>query len=138
MLWDDSKNAGFSTANENKLYIAQDSDPKRETVKSQEKEPNSLLNFVKKMIQLRKNYTELQAFSNIEYLYLKENDYPLIYIRKNDAGQILVAINASKSKKEVTFDRLYSGNILLNYNNVKVKGNTLILPSQSVYVLKLN
>ncbi len=138
MLWDDSKNAGFSTADEKKLYIAQDSDPKRETVKSQENEPNSLLNFVKKMIQLRKNYTELHAYSNIEYLYLKENEYPLIYIRKNDAGQILVAINASKSKKEVTFDRLYSGNILLNYNNVKVKGNTLILPSQSVYVLKLN
>ena len=90
------------------------------------------------MIEIRLNNEELWAFSDLEYVYLEEKKYPIIYLRKSQKGQILVAINASPRKKEINLDRLYTGNVLLSYNKATLNGNKLILPARGVYILKLN
>jgi glycosidase len=47
MQWDSNINAGFSTAPADKIYIHLDPDPNRPTVAAEDKDPNSLLNYVR-------------------------------------------------------------------------------------------
>lgn len=140
MQWDNTKYAGFSSMSQEnaKLYISLDSSKDRPNVLQQKNNKDSLLNFVKKMIEIRLNNEELWAFSDLEYVYLEEKKYPIIYLRKSQKGQILVAINASSRKKEINLNRLYTGNILLSYNKATLNGNKLTLPARGVYILKLN
>lgn len=95
MQWDNSPNAGFSTAPADKLYIAQDSAPDRPTVQAQKADENSLYNEIKRLIQIRREHSALHNRSDIEFVYAEKNAYPLAYLRKSDSEQILVIINPS-------------------------------------------
>ncbi len=95
MQWDDSPNAGFSSAPVEKLYIAQDDSPDRPTVKAQLADENSLLNEVKRLINIRQSHAALHNRSEIEFVYAEKNAYPLAYIRKSENEKILVIINPS-------------------------------------------
>lgn len=102
MQWDDSPNAGFSSAPADKLYIAQDGSPDRPTVKSQKADENSLYNEVKRLIKIRRTHTALHNRSEIEFVFAQKNAYPLAYVRSSDDERILVVINPSDSA--VSFD----------------------------------
>ena len=54
MQWDDSPNAGFSTADASRLYLPIDPSPARPTVAAEERDPQSILNYVKGLIALRR------------------------------------------------------------------------------------
>lgn len=95
MQWDDSPNAGFSSAPADKLYITMDSAPDRPTVQSQKADENSLYNEIKRLIKIRREHTALQNRSDIEFVYAEKNAYPLAYIRRSENEQILVIINPS-------------------------------------------
>jgi oligo-1,6-glucosidase len=58
--WDSSKNAGFTTG---KPWIRVHDDYEAVNVAAQQKDPNSVLNFYKKMIKIRKQYVDLMVFS---------------------------------------------------------------------------
>ncbi len=103
MLWDDSKNAGFSTADSDKLYIKQDDSPDRATAESQMKEDGSLLNEIKKLITIRKEHPALLSKGEIEFL--SSGDYPLVYLRKSEDETILVVINPADRKVSIAFDK---------------------------------
>ena len=60
MQWDDSKNAGFSTADADKLYIPIDPDTMRPTAKAQMADMDSLRTEVKKLIAVRQAHKPLQ------------------------------------------------------------------------------
>ncbi len=47
MQWDDSPNAGFSTADASRLYLPIDPSPARPTVAAEERDPQSILNYVR-------------------------------------------------------------------------------------------
>jgi len=57
--WDDSKHAGFTTG---KPWIRVHDDYEAVNVASQQKDPNSVLNFYKKMIKARKEHADLMVF----------------------------------------------------------------------------
>ena len=61
--WDDSPNAGFSTA---KPWMRVHDDYKNVNVKKQQSDPNSPLSFWKKMLKLRKQYSDLCVFGDFE------------------------------------------------------------------------
>jgi maltose alpha-D-glucosyltransferase/alpha-amylase len=110
MQWDDSPNAGFSTASSDKFYLPIDPDPNRPNVKVQEKNSTSLLNHVRQLIALRKNSPGLQANGKLEILYAKPSQYPLVYLRENSNEKYLVAINPA--------DRLVTANFNVDsFNN---------------------
>ena len=102
MQWDDSPNAGFSTASAEKLYIRQDASPDRPTVKAQREDESSLYNEVKRLIKIRQAHTALQSRGGIEFVFAERNAYPLAYVRSSDDEKILVVINPSD--RAVSFD----------------------------------
>ena len=69
MQWDDSTNAGFSSAKPEELYIMTDPDKKRPTVKSQKADENSLYYEVKKLNGIRLAHEALQSNAPVEFLY---------------------------------------------------------------------
>ena len=77
LQWDDSENAGFTTG---KPWFYVNQNYKEINVAQQEADPDSILNFYKKAIALRKslkvvrygNYRELYRYSNKLYVYARE------------------------------------------------------------------
>ncbi|MEG2514239.1 MAG: alpha-amylase family glycosyl hydrolase, partial [Bacteroidaceae bacterium] len=108
MQWDQSANAGFSVAPANKLYIPIDSDKNYPNVASQEKDPNSLLNYVKGLIQLRKSSAALSNNGEWKLVSDPTKPYPLVYIREAAGERYCIALNPSGRKVEAEFTTLGS------------------------------
>ncbi|MER7197625.1 oligo-1,6-glucosidase [Streptomyces sp. CB01635] len=87
MQWNDTPNAGFSTAPADQLYLPVDPDANRPTVAAQQADPDSLLNLVRRLITLRRATPELGPDGSTEVLH---DGYPLSYIR---GGRYLVVVN---------------------------------------------
>ncbi len=109
MQWDDSANAGFSTAPAEKLYISQDASPDRPTVQNQQADENSLYQEVKQLIAIRREHTALHNRSEIEFVYAEKNAYPLVYIRSSESERILVIINPSDKAAEFPCELTFKG-----------------------------
>lgn len=95
MQWDNSTNAGFSTAPSEKLYIPLDNSADRPTVSAQASDETSLYNEIRRLIGIRQSHTALQSKGEIEFLYAEKNSYPFAYIRSTGDEKILVVINPS-------------------------------------------
>lgn len=128
MQWDDTKNAGFSSAEKEKLYIPQDSSPDRPTVSDQMSDENSLYNFIKSMIDFRMKNPALQSCGEIEF---KNIGYPLVFERTTEGQKITVVINPSADAKEievsagkVVFTVCKGGN--LDGNILKINGTSAV------------
>lgn len=101
MQWDDTVNAGFSTAPKEKLYICQDESADRPTAANQMADENSLYHEIKRLIEIRQAHKALRSKGEIEFVYAEKNDYPLAYLRKSGEQKILVVINPAG--REVSF-----------------------------------
>jgi maltose alpha-D-glucosyltransferase/alpha-amylase len=89
MQWTEGRNKGFSTAGAEALYLPVDDAPGAPTVETQEKDPSSLLNTVKRLLALRRREADLQSKPNLEILYAEREALPLIYRR----GSLIIAVN---------------------------------------------
>ncbi len=101
MQWDNSRNAGFSTASKDELYLPIDSKKDRPNVANQESDNDSLLNRVKKIIALRKGHPALCADGDFVPVYAENGKYPFVYRRTKGEEDILIAVNPSASKVEI-------------------------------------
>jgi maltose alpha-D-glucosyltransferase/alpha-amylase len=104
MQWDDNKNAGFSSAPSNRIYLPIDPQKSRPTVKAQDRRPSSLLNHVRRLIDLRKNSPALQANGTMTPLYAKQKRYPFVFLRQRGRERFIVAINPSDQRVTAAFD----------------------------------
>jgi maltose alpha-D-glucosyltransferase/alpha-amylase len=106
MQWSADRNAGFSSANPQKLYLPIIIDPEYHyesiNVEAQQNNPSSLLWWMKRLISLRRNY---QAFGrgSIEFLH-PANSRILAYIRHYQDERILVVGNLSRFVQYVELD----------------------------------
>ena len=106
MQWDPERNAGFSRANPQRLYLPVIIDPEYHyqtvNVEAQQNNPHSLLWWMKRLIALRKRY---QAFGrgSLEFLYPK-NHKVLVYLRRYQDEQIVVVANLSRFVQYVELD----------------------------------
>lgn len=106
MQWSQGKNAGFSQAEKEMLYICQDETADRPLAEAQMQDENSLWHEVKRLIALRREHPALLSFGRFETIYVEKNAYPLIYKREADGESIYVVLNPSGQditleKKEV-------------------------------------
>ena len=138
MQWDSTTNAGFSSASKERLYIKQDSDINRPTVEKQINDENSLLNEVKKLIKIRQSEPSLQSKGKIDFVYAKQNEYPLAYIRSNGDDRILIIINPAAEDKEIEC-KYETAEILYNFGKRPYKkNNQLIISGQSAIFYRLS
>jgi maltose alpha-D-glucosyltransferase/alpha-amylase len=106
MQWSSDRNAGFSRANPQRLYLPVIIDPEYHyesvNVEAQESNPHSLLRWMKRLIALRKRY---QAFGrgSIEFLH-PANGRVLAFIREWEDECILVVANLSRFVDYVELD----------------------------------
>jgi maltose alpha-D-glucosyltransferase/alpha-amylase len=98
MQWTAERNAGFSRANPQRLYLPVIIDPEYDyhtvNVEAQQNNPHSLLWWMKRLIGLRKRY-EAFGRGSLEFLY-PENHKVLAYIRRYREETVLVVANLSR------------------------------------------
>jgi maltose alpha-D-glucosyltransferase/alpha-amylase len=106
MQWSPDRNAGFSAANRQKLYLPVITDPEYHyestNVETQQYNPSSLLWWMKRLIALRKRY---KAFGrgSIEFIQ-PENRKILAFIRRYDQEILLIVANLSRFSQCVEMD----------------------------------
>ena len=123
MQWDSSKNAGFSSANSTWLPVAPDYKTVNTRVESAE--PDSLLNWYKHLLAMRR---EIPALREGEVIMLDAtNPSVLSYVRKGPPGapSVLVVLNFSVESKTVSLDFKAAG-------LAGVKGKTLATDEASL------
>jgi maltose alpha-D-glucosyltransferase/alpha-amylase len=130
MQWNSSRNYGFSTAEEDRLYIAQDSDKNAPTVEKQMGDSNSLYNVTKQLIALRHAYTDLHAGSSFKVL---EADKSLFVYQR---GDLICAVNPSDESCHTVNDMLAGKKEIFSINSVTAEGNKLDLGPGSFAVLQ--
>ncbi|MEP7371856.1 MAG: alpha-amylase family glycosyl hydrolase [Chitinophagaceae bacterium] len=108
MQWDNSKNAGFSMAETNKIYIPQDPNPNRPTVAAQDKDPNSQLNYVKKLLKLREKYPAIGNDGEWKLISDVNKPYPLMYMRFTTGEKYVILINPSDKKVKIELGDIHS------------------------------
>jgi maltose alpha-D-glucosyltransferase/alpha-amylase len=122
MQWSADRNAGFSRANRQRLYLPVITDPEYHyetvNVEAQHQNPHSLLNWMRRLIALRKRH---RAFGRGTLELLRpENRKVLAYVRRYESEQILCVANLSRFLQAVELDltpwrglvpvELFSGN----------------------------
>ncbi|MGD0338372.1 MAG: alpha-amylase family glycosyl hydrolase [Bacteroidota bacterium] len=103
MQWTSGKNCGFSAADFSNLYLPVDTTNDAPNIERQDKDPNSLLNRVRKLIQLKHKEPALAAYAEFVPLYAKENTYPFIYARANGKDVILMILNPADKDVSAEF-----------------------------------
>jgi maltose alpha-D-glucosyltransferase/alpha-amylase len=103
MQWTGGKNLGFSTADPAKLYLPVDAAPDAPNVAAEEKDPGSLLNRVRKLIQLKHTEPALAAYAEFVPLYAKANTYPFVYARAGGGETLLLIFNPAARDTTAAF-----------------------------------
>ncbi len=106
MQWSSDRNAGFSTAEPQRLFLPVifNHDYHFETinVESQERNPTSLLWWMRRIISKRKQY---KAFSRGDIKFIDANNSKILaFIRSFEEEKILVVINLSRYSQQAELD----------------------------------
>ena len=106
MQWSADRNAGFSRANRQRLYLPVVTDPEYHyesvNVEAQAQNPHSLLSWMKRLIALRKRH---RAFGRGTLELLRpDNRKVLAFVRRYESEQILCIANLSRFLQVVELD----------------------------------
>lgn len=109
MQWDASANAGFTTADSSKLKLPVIDDPvfgyRRVNVAAAEADPDSLLTWLRGMIQIRRQHP---VFGDGKLTLLATPDKQILaYLRENAAEKVLAVANLSDELKTVDMADLH-------------------------------
>jgi len=122
MQWTDGRNAGFSTAPAQKLYLPVDMESGSPNVAAQEKDETSLLNQVRRLTALRLKYTGLFADGEYKSLYAEKNSYPYIFQRRLGNECILVVLNPAMKPVQAVLNLKPGKTTLLVGSGVTLSG----------------
>ena len=116
MQWSNDRNAGFSSANPQSLYLPVVVDPQYHyetvNVEAEHANPNSLLWWVRRMIRRRRRHPVFGRGS-IRFLH-PANDQVLTFIREGEGETMLIVANLSRHAQFVELDLLdYAGSHLI-------------------------
>ena len=134
MQWSDGKNAGFTTGTPwlrvNPNYTAIN-------VEKEAQDPDSVLNFYKKLIALRKDpeYKETVVYGALEP-FMEERHNLMAYYRKWDKT-LLVVGNYQWDEQEIELPGACKKVLINNYPDVVIDGNKIKLHGYQVLVVEL-
>jgi maltose alpha-D-glucosyltransferase/alpha-amylase len=106
MQWSPDRNAGFSRADPQKLYLPVVMDPiygfQAVNVESQMRDPSSLLNWTKRILAIRRQY---RAFGRGALEFVRPGNRKIIaYVRSYDGETILCVANLAHTAQAVELD----------------------------------
>ncbi len=106
MQWSPDRNAGFSRADPQRLYLPPIMDPiygyEALNVEAQQRNPSSLLNWTKRLIAVRKNH---KAFGRGCLHFLEPGNRKILaYVREWEGEIILCVVNLSRNAQPVELD----------------------------------
>lgn len=130
MQWNHEKNAGFSEAEKDSLYLPVDEADDAPTVAAQESDPGSLLHTVKSLLTLRHANADLQADAAFEPVYAEKGAAAFVYRR----GALTVAVNPSGGT--VTVPSVGQKSVIYSIGNGRWEEDRIILEPQSFLVLE--
>ena len=134
MQWSDTENAGFTTGTPwlkvNEKYHAIN-------VAAQEKDPDSVLQYYRKLIALRKSeaYRELFTYGEFTQVY-GEMDHIMAYTRILDEKKVLVAANFGETEVVLPVQQPVKQVLLFN-QPVEVEADRIVLPGCGVLVAEM-
>ncbi len=106
MQWSADRNAGFSRANPQQVYLPVVIGPEYHyesvNVEVQQNNPRSLLWWMKRLIALRKRSPALSRGS-LEFLF-PDNRHVLVFLRQHEEERVLVVVNLSRSVQYAELD----------------------------------
>ncbi len=142
MQWDSTKNAGFTTAAKSWLWIPDSA--RQVNVATEAKNPNSLLNWYKQLLALRKSNN---AIRNGNYATVNPDDPNVLsFLRKAGDDTVLVALNMSGRPQTVGYEiaaphlKQTSGRVLLAAPMAKSNSlplNKVTIPAFGVVILEI-
>ncbi|HLW85056.1 MAG TPA: alpha-glucosidase [Candidatus Sulfotelmatobacter sp.] len=137
MQWDESPNAGFSTA---KPWLPVPPTYKTHNVADESKDPNSVLEFYKSVLKLRH---ASKALLDGSYTALNESDPDVLsYLRAYNDDVVLVALNMSGIGRKVNFELKHNGfssaKSLVATGKSSAKGDEVTLEPYGVFIGQLN
>lgn len=106
MQWSPDRNAGFSKADPQRLYLPPIMDPiygyEAVNVEAQSRDPSSLLNWMKRLLAVRKN---IKAFGRGSLKFLRPGNRKILaYVREYEDEAILCVANLSRYAQPVELD----------------------------------
>ncbi len=134
--WDDSRHAGF-TAGEPWLPV--NPNYKEINLKIQRDDENSLYQYYRKLIALRKNptYRETIVYGILEPVFLEEDELIAFY-RKGQEQNLLVLLNYRKENRDLKLPQAYKKVVLSNLPVDIDSGNEIYLEGYQAVILELN
>ena len=106
MQWTDGVNAGFSTCAPEDIFLPVDTDGGKLTVEAQDKDPESLLNHVRRILALRRESRAMGNLGDWEYVSDPGQPYPMVYKRWSGDELYVIALNPSDRKVSAQFPTL--------------------------------
>ena len=168
MQWDATENAGFSTCAPENIYLpvcpewtpatSYDAYLKWKadgckkptskgmiTVESQDADPESLLNWTRSLIALRKEAKPFWASSDFTPVFDESHPYPMVYTRSDGEHSYLIALNPSGAKQSVTLKGFSGKNVSIKpvlssgkaSCKLSAKGAQLVMGPTSVLICPL-
>ncbi len=135
MQWNESKNAGFTSGTP---WLPVNDNYEEINVKDEDSNPESVLNHFRKMTELRKN-NPILIYGSYE-LVAPEHPNIYAYTRTLDDKSILVLLNFSKEKPEITLDKKWDNHTVLinNYSGLDYIDKTIILKPYQAVILNID
>ncbi len=135
MQWEPGDHAGFSTADPKQFYLPLDPDPNRPNVATEEKDPDSILNFTRALLKLRAENASLGNLGGFQPLYAEKNKYPFVYLRSGGPDNFIIAVNPSNLAQTCTVPALKNAVPFL-INGSQVSDTTLSMTPISYAIYK--
>ena len=135
MQWSAGEQAGFTTG---KPWLAVNPNYTRINVESQENDPDSVLNFYRKLTALRKDYRYQEALVYGTFVpYLEEETNLIGYLRKTEAQTLLVLANFQKDGRMVKLPGETSKVLLDNLDGAKIENGIIFMKPYQFVVLEV-
>lgn len=124
MQWTEQKGRGFTTKKNGYLPT---SNKVGQSVEAQENQSDSILNTVRDLVKIRKEYPALNVSSDQKFI---EKGYPAVYERSNGEQTVVVLINPSDKilKREIKFSKVIKAqNAIINDKEIKLNAQSFVI-----------
>lgn len=134
MQWDSSPNAGFTTGTP---WLKVNDNYPEINVAAQENDPDSVLNYYRRLTALRKSPEYRQLFTYGKFRPAFENSHRILaYYREKDNQRVLVAANFGREKQYLHLPGTVKKTLLTNSGR-EITGSAMTLAPSEVVVLEL-